>query len=119
VYELPYGISASGTFQRQTGFPEITTVSVGNNTIALTQGSTSVAVEPRGTARLPHLNQLDVSFRKSFRSGADVVTPRIDLYNLANSATVSSRTTVLGAGYGAVNAIQRGRLIKFGVSYDF
>lgn len=119
VYELPYGISASGTFQRQTGFPEITTVSVGNNTIALTQGSTSVAVDPRGTVRLPHLNQLDVSFRKSFRSGAKVLSPRIDLYNLANSATVSSRTTVLGPSYGAVNAIQRGRLIKFGVGVDF
>jgi hypothetical protein len=94
-------------------------VSVGNNTIALTQGSTSVAVDPRGTARLPHLNQLDISFRKSFRSGTNVLTPRIDLYNLANSATVSSRTTVLGPGYGAVNAIQRGRLIKFGASLDF
>ena len=81
----------------------------------MTQGSTNVTVEPRATARLPHLNQLDVSFRKSFRSGARVLSPRIDLYNLANSATVSSRTTVLGAGYGTVNAIQRGRLIKFGL----
>jgi hypothetical protein len=36
VYELPYGISASGTFQYQNGAPKLNTVSVGNNTIALT-----------------------------------------------------------------------------------
>ncbi len=29
LYDLPYGIQASGTFQHQKGFPELTTVSVG------------------------------------------------------------------------------------------
>jgi hypothetical protein len=53
VYELPLGIAMSGTFQHQRGFPEITTVSVGNNTIALTQGTTNIVVEPRGTTRFP------------------------------------------------------------------
>jgi hypothetical protein len=119
VYTLPLGISASATFQRQSGFPELTSVSVGNNTIALTQGSTSVAVSPRATTRLPTLHQLDASFRKAFRSGSKVLQPRVDLYNMANSATLTSRTTTLGSSYDAANAIQRGRLIKFGVSLDF
>ena len=69
LYELPWAIQASGTFQHQKGFPELTQVSVGNNTIALTQGTTSIIVEPRGTMRLPNLSQLDMSFRKVFRSG--------------------------------------------------
>ncbi|HEV3218098.1 MAG TPA: carboxypeptidase regulatory-like domain-containing protein [Vicinamibacterales bacterium] len=119
LYELPYGVSASATFQHQTGFPEITTVSVGNNTIALTQGGTSIAIQPRATTRLPSLNQVDVSLRKALRTRSTTFQPRIDVYNLANSATVLSRATVLGSSYGAVNSIQRGRLIKLGFSVDF
>ena len=119
VYDLPYGIAMSGTFQHQRGFPEATTVSVGNNTIALTQGTTSIVVEPRGTTRLPDLNQLDMSFRKIFRAGGKVYQPRIDIYNLANSATVINRVTILGSSYGAVSNIQRGRLIKLGMHVDW
>jgi hypothetical protein len=119
LYALPYGVSISGTLQHQNGFPELTTVSVGNNTIALTQGTTTIIVEPRGTTRLPRLNQLDLSVRKSIRAGTRVFHPRIDFYNVTNSATILSRTTVLGPGFGAVNSIQRGMLIKLGMSVDF
>ncbi len=109
----------SGTFQHQKGFPELTQVSVGNNTVALTQGTTNVTVEPRGTTRLPALNQLDMSFRKAFQAGGTRYQPRIDLYNLMNTATVISRVTTLGSSYGAVSNIQRGRLIKFGMAVDW
>ena len=71
-------------------------MSVGSNTVALTQGTTSVIVEPRGTTRLPDLNQLDMSFRKVFRVGGKMYQPRMDLYNLANSSTIIAR--VDGAG---------------------
>ena len=109
----------SGTFQHQTGFPEITSVSVGNNTIALTQGTTRMTVEPRGTRRLPDLNQLDFSLRKSLRAGNRVFQPRFDVYNLMNSATITSRNNTLGSSYEAVNAIQRGAIIKLGMNVDF
>src|SRR5206468_769430 len=119
LYELPYRISASATFQRQSGFPEITSVSVGNNTIVLTQGSQTITVTPRGTTRLPDLNQLDASFRRPFRSAGKVVQPRIDFYNLLNSATITSRVNTLGSSYLVPNSIQRGRLMKLGFSVDF
>jgi hypothetical protein len=120
LYELPYAISASATFQHQTGFAELTTVSVGNNTIALNQGgSTNITIEPRGTTKLPSLNQLDVSLRRIFRAGGQTFSPRIDFYNLMNSATITGRTTVLGSNYLAANGIQRGRLVKLGFSVDF
>jgi hypothetical protein len=119
IYELPLGIAASGTLQYQKGFPETTTVSIGNNTVALTQGSTTITVEPRGTTRLPNLAQLDMSFKKIFRTGNRTFEPRLDLYNLMNSATIINRTTTLGSSYGAVNGIQRGRLIKLGMNFDF
>jgi hypothetical protein len=119
LYELPYGVSASATFQHQSGFPEITSVSVGNNTIALNQGSQSITVAPRGTTRLPNLNQVDASFRRPFRSGGKVVQPRVDFYNLMNSATITSRINILGSSYLVPNSIQRGRLMKLGFSVDF
>jgi Carboxypeptidase regulatory-like domain len=119
IYDLPYGIAMSGTFQHQRGFPEATLVSVGNNTIALTQGTTTLMIEPRGTTRLPDLNQLDMSFRKVFRVGPKTYAPRVDIYNLANSATVISRVTTLGSSYFAINGVQRGRLVKIGMNVDF
>jgi carboxypeptidase family protein len=119
IYDLPFGVSMSGTLQHQRGFPEATLVSVGFNTVTLTQGTTTIMVEPRGTTRLPDLNQLDMTVRRVFRVGGTVYQPRLDIYNLMNSATVIARTTTLGPNYGAVNGIQRGRLVKLGMHVDF
>jgi hypothetical protein len=119
LYELPLGISASATFQRQSGFPELTVVSVGNNTVALTQGTTTVAVNPRAATRLPDLNQLDASLRKAIRIGRNNLQPRIDFYNLLNSATITSRVNTLGSSYLVPNSIQRGRIIKVGFNVDY
>ena len=81
----PREISVSGTMQYYTGFPEFTTVSVGNNTVSLTQGTTVVAVAPRGDTRLPAVRSLDMTVRRSFKFGTRSIEPRIDLYNLTNS----------------------------------
>jgi hypothetical protein len=43
----------------------------------------------------------------------------VDFYNLTDAATILGRITQLGPTYGRVNSIQRGRLIKLGVSIDF
>jgi Carboxypeptidase regulatory-like domain len=119
LYELPLGISASATFQHQSGFPEITSVSVGNNTVSLVQGTTTITVDPRATTRLPDLNQFDVSLRKAFRSHGRSYQPRIDFYNLLNSATITSRVNTLGSSYLVPNSIQRGRIIKIGINVDY
>ncbi|HEV8346309.1 MAG TPA: TonB-dependent receptor [Vicinamibacterales bacterium] len=119
VYELPYRVMVSATAQRNTGFPELTTVSVGTNTIVLTQGPQTLTVEPRGTTRLPAVNSLDVSVRKPWKFASTSIEPRIDFYNLTNAATILGRITQRGPTYGRVNNIQRGRLIKLGVSVDF
>ena len=119
VYELPYRVMVSATAQRNTGFPELTTVSVGTNTIVLTQGPQTLTVESRGTTRLPAVNSLDVSVRKPWKFASTSIEPRIDFYNLTNAATILGRITQRGPTYGRVNNIQRGRLIKLGVSVDF
>ncbi len=119
VKDLPWKLSLSGTYQHQNGFPEITAVSVGNNTIALTQGTVNITTDPRGTTRLPNLNQVDISLRRYFRMGGRSFQPRLDVYNMLNSATVTSRNNTLGSSYLAVNAIQRGAIIKVGMNVDW
>ena len=119
LYELPYGMSLSGSYQHQSGFPELTTVSVGNNTVALTQGTQAVTVAPRGDVRYPKLNQLDFSLRKAIRFGSKVFQPRLDIYNATNNATIRTWTTQLGPTYHRPSTIQRGTLIKAGMHFDF
>jgi len=119
LYELPYGVSLSGSYQHQSGFPEQTTVSVGANTVALTQVTQVVNVAPRGDVRYPKLNQLDFSLRKAIRFGSKVFQPRLDVYNVTNNATIRSWTTQLGPTYHRPVTIQRGTLIKAGMHIDF
>jgi hypothetical protein len=119
VYELPYQVWVSATGQYYQGFPETTTVSVGSNTVALTQVTQVLTVEPRGTTRLPPVASLDVSLRKTFKMNGKSIEPRMDLYNLTNAATILGRITQLGPAYGRVSGAQRGLLIKLGVSVEF
>jgi hypothetical protein len=63
--------------------------------------------------------QLDASFRRQIKVGNTRVEPRIDLYNLTNESAVQRRVTVLGSAYGRPSDVQRGRLIKFGMSVEF
>jgi hypothetical protein len=120
LYELPWGLSLSGSYQYQSGFPELTTVSVGNNTVALTQGTQAVIVNERGDVRYPTLHQVDFSLRKAIRMGGSrVFQPRLDIYNATNNATIRTWVTQLGSTYHRPSAIQRGTLIKAGFHYDF
>lgn len=119
VYELPYQISVSGTAQYYQGFPETTTVSVGSNTVALTQVTQVLTVEPRATTRFPAVTSMDVSVRKLWTIAGLKIEPRFDAYNLSNSATILGRIAQLGPTYGRASSIQRGRLIKLGMSVEF
>jgi len=119
VYELPQAIFVSGTWQYYQGFPESTTVIVGNNTVTLTQGSTTLTVEPRGTTRLPPVSSLDFSVRKSFRVQQMRFEPRVDFYNMTNEASIIGRLTQLGPTYGRISNAQRGALIKAGINVEF
>ena len=119
AYEFPYRVMVSATGQHNVGFPELTTVSVGTNTVALTQGPQTLTVQSRGTTRLPAVNSIDVSVRRPWKIGSASFEPRLDFYNLTNAATILGRITQLGPTYGRVNSAQRGRLIKAGVSIEF
>jgi hypothetical protein len=116
-YLDPYGFQESN-FITGGGSAEMTTVSVGNNTVALVQGTQTVVVEPRGTTRFPNQAQLDMSLRYRSSVGGKNFYPRVDFFNVLNNATITNRVTQLGPTYHRASAIQRGRLIKFGAQID-
>jgi hypothetical protein len=120
LYQLPYRISVSGSLQHFTGFAEITNVLVAADTVRLTQVSQAITVEPRGTTRLPNVNLVDLSIRRSFRfTGRYSVEPVMDIFNLLNSDSIRFRTTQLGPTYGRPSDMVRARLIKLGVNVKF
>jgi hypothetical protein len=119
LYELPWAISVSGSIQYYTGQPERTTVSVGTDSATLTQVTQVVTVEPQGTERLPSVTLIDMSFRKAFRFGSRSLEPSLDIFNIGNINTVTSRSTQLGPSYGRVSNIVRGRMAKFGLNVRF
>ncbi len=118
-YQLPYGVMLSGVAQHYEGFPETTTVSVGSSTVALTQVTQSIVVEPRGTTRLPDVNLVDLNAKKTFKVRQLTLRPTIELFNVLNSNAIQARTTVLGPAYGRASNIVLGRMVKFGVNVDF
>jgi len=120
LYQLPYGIQFSGTVQHFTGFPELTTVSVSSTTVpTLTRVTQRVTYEPRGTTRLPDVNLVDISLRKTWTNGRYTVEPIMDMFNVGNVSTIRARSTQLGPSYGVASDVVRGRIIKFGLNVRF
>jgi hypothetical protein len=120
VYQFPYDFFVSGTWQHQVGPPETTVVLVTNQSATLAQGNQSVQVAPVGDVRLPNVVQLDMNVGKTIKlSGARKLTPRVELFNMTNHATITSWVEQLGLRYHMPNGLQHGRLIKFEMSYDF
>jgi hypothetical protein len=120
IYELPYGVTLGGTFQHFTGFPEPATVSVGGDTVTLTQVTQSVRVEEVGTTRLPDNDMADLSVRKTFtlRNGV-TFSPAVEVFNLTNANTIQTRLTQLGPTYQRVTSIQFPRMWRFGFNVKF
>lgn len=118
-YQLPYGVLVSGVFQHYTGFPEITTVVVGSATATLTQVTQSLVVQPRASTRLPDVDLVDLTFKKSFRFQRARIQPTLDLFNIFNSNSIQARTTILGPAYLRASNIVLGRMVKFGVNIEY
>ena len=98
--QLPYGISVSGSGIYSRGFPEKQTVSVGRDTVTLTQITQVLVVAPAGTTSLPSVTLFDLSLKKSFKTATGFkVEPVCSLFNLGNINTVVNRSTQLGPTY--------------------
>ena len=60
---------------------------VSSTTTALTQVTQSLVVEPRATPRLPDVNLVDLTVKKSLKVQRLRMTPTLDLFNIFNSNT--------------------------------
>jgi hypothetical protein len=119
IYELPYGVTLGASVQHFTGFPEPVSVSVGSDTVALTQVTQSVRVEEMGATRLPDNDIVDLNLRKTFAVRGVSIAPVIEVFNLTNANTTQSRLTQLGPAYQRVTSIQFPRMLRLGASVKF
>ncbi len=72
--------------------------------------TTNVRLTAPGTRYLPRWNQVDFSVKKNFRTGHYQFSLQADLYNLLNSAVVTTETQTYGPSLGFPNTILQGRL---------
>ena len=119
VYELPYGVTLGASVQHFTGFPEPVSVSVGSDTVALTQVTQVVRVAGMGATRLPDNNMVDLNLRKTFTVREVSIAPVFEIFNLTNANTTQSRLTQLGPAYQRVTSIQFPRMVRLGFSVKF
>ncbi len=137
-YQAPWGITVGANYQALSGLPRDR-----NLTVSLTQGSTSYAVENRGTYRFDFLNLLSVRADKSFRiNGSRRISAVAEVHNLLNSSAsqnsvgtatqpfanqaafdavrLGNLTAKFPTNYfGRVGEIVAPRILKLGVRFDF
>jgi hypothetical protein len=114
-YELPYGVSLSGSARLTRGEPYGRTV----NTTGLRQGTVLLTVEPQGTFFYPTVRLLDFRVAKSFTIAGSKLEGLFDVFNINNSPAVLSVNTQTGATFGNVLTTVNPRIARLGVRWSF
>ena len=83
-----------------------------------TNAETIVLSQP-GTLFQPRWNQLDVNFKKNFRSGRKLFTFEVELFNALNNNVVFSTNNAIGASLGSVTQILPGRMPRLAFQMKF
>ena len=127
TYPLPYGISASATWQNRAGAQRLATyvVTAAQTTLgrAFAGGvatQTLQIIEP-GTAYDDRLNQVDARIAKMFRVGQARIQGTLSLFNLFNAGTpltLNSRFSTT-TPWPQPTRILQSRLFKVGAQIDF
>jgi carboxypeptidase family protein len=123
-YPLKYGVRVSAVFQSTPGDALATTYVVTAASfrtvtgVAMGQSSVSLRLNKPGEEYLPRVNQLDMTFSKSFRIGSARVSPEVSLFNMLNANPVLSESTAFPA-IGTPLRILDGRLLRFQAQIRF
>jgi hypothetical protein len=118
LYQLPWGMSASGTLNARQGFPFIPNVLSPSRTGSL--GTIQVMVEPYATHRYDSLVLLDLKVEKRLILGRVRVTGSADVFNATNANTVLNRvTTQNSATANQVIEVTGPRVVRIGARFDF
>ena len=71
------------------------------------------------TLFLDTVNQLDLSFSKSVRTGRTEIRPEVGIFNALNASAVTAQTNAYGPNLDKVTAILPARLVRLGVTVKF
>lgn len=90
----------------------------------LTQGTDAIRVEPRGTRRLPAINQLDLHVEKTLRLGGRRVGGYADVFNVSNQGVPDSEVgdsidSTSGPNLGVPSLWRAPRQVRVGVQVTF
>ena len=133
MYELPWwDVRVSGNFYSRPG-PAIQAgviytgaqlaPALGRPFSAGAAGQKTVNVLSDNTVLGDRLNQFDLRFSRIFRFGGTSLDANLDLYNAFNSDAVLAYTTaysgVNGGAWLRPTTLIQGRIVKFGVRWDF
>jgi hypothetical protein len=124
-YPLPWwGLNASATLQNRPG-PQIsasytvTAAQVQNLGRPLGTSTATTALIAPGTMYGSRVTQLDARIGKNFRLQRYRVLASIDVFNLLNSSAVLSQNNTYGSSWLSPTQILQGRLVKFGMQFEF
>jgi hypothetical protein len=128
VYNLPWQLQASGTYQNIPGIPvqanytatnaEIRP-SLGRDLSAGANANVSVPLIEPNTMFEERINQFDARLTKNFTMSGRRLEVMLDVYNVFNASPILSTNNTYGPAWQRPNQILDGRLFKFGVQLDF
>ena len=125
TYPLPYGLSASATWQNRAGPQKLAnlTVSAATQTTlgrAPALGTAQAPLIRPGTQYADRLNQIDVRIAKSLKIGPKGrVQATLSAFNLFNANSTLVWNAAYGPSWLTPSLILQGRLVKFGAQIDF
>ncbi len=128
-YPLPWGLSASATFQSIPGAQITATYTVpnaeivsslGRNLSAGANATASVQLIAPGALYNDRLNQIDARVAKTVRlGGGRRIQGQFDFYNLLNVGPALGQNNTYGSAWLTATVIPNGRMLKIGAQFDF
>jgi len=117
AYVFPGNVMLSASYEHRSGDVQARTVLLsGGGTIP----SITVNAEPIGSLRLPNTNTVDVRVSKRFNlGGARKFEGQINVFNVTNRNTTTTRILQSGTTYLKPTAILPARIMDFNVTYTF
>ena len=120
-YPLPYGVDFAAVLQAYPGDERVITWAPAASLFpggARTNSETIILTKP-GQVFLPRYTQLDVNFRKNFRSGRKRFTLQLDLFNALNGNAIWGTNNSIGSSLGQVTSILPGRMPRIAFQMQF
>ena len=119
-YPLPFSVDVGAVLQSYAGSPRVITwtPAAGLFPGGRTNSETLVLNAP-GSLYYPRYNQLDINFKKNFRSGRKTYSGQVDLFNALNGNAIFTRNSSIGTSLGQVQSILQGRIVRLAFQMKF